>query len=182
MEAIWNRGANPVSDAMAVGAIGRIPTALRAALAAPEEIGPREALLSGSLLAGLAISSTRTALAHSISYPLTAEMGVPHGVACSITLPALLLAVAEERPERASLIVGALDHGSADEAAAEVRELLTDVGADEVIRRHVPASAELRNLRGGFIAPGRAENFVLDVDQDWAAALLRRSVEAAGVR
>ena len=181
MEAIWNRAANPVSDAMATRAIGLIPRALRAALATPDEIGVRETLLSASLLAGLAISSTRTALAHSISYPLTAEMGVPHGIACSVTLPELLLEVAERRPERSDLIVSALGHRAASDAAGEIRALLVNAGADELIRRHVSTIAALRGLRGGFIAPGRAENFVLDVDQERAEAILRRSVAAVGI-
>jgi len=43
-----------------------------------------------SVLAGLAISQTRTALAHGISYPVTSHLGVPHGLACSFTLPQLL--------------------------------------------------------------------------------------------
>ncbi|HEY6609206.1 MAG TPA: phosphonoacetaldehyde reductase [Candidatus Limnocylindria bacterium] len=181
MEAIWNRAASPESDAYAVRAIGLIPGALRAALATPDDISPREALLSGSLAAGLAISSTRTALAHSISYPLTAEMGLPHGVACSMTLPELLLAVAERVPERSDLIVEALGRRSVEEAASGLRDLLAASGADDVVRHHVSTVAELENLAGGFIAPGRAENFVLDVDQAWAAAILRRSAAAAGV-
>ncbi len=181
MEAIWNRASNPVSDALATAAIGLIPGALRAVLATPDDTGAREALLKGALLAGLAISSTRTALAHSISYPLTAELGLPHGIACSLTLPELLLAVAEARPDRASLIVAALDRPSAEAAAAELRALFADAGTTEMVRRHIPSTAALGNVTGGFIAPGRAENFVLDVDQEWAAELLRRSVEGAGV-
>ena len=43
-----------------------------------------------SLLAGLAISQTRTALAHAISYQLTLAHGVPHGLACSFTLDYIL--------------------------------------------------------------------------------------------
>ena len=41
-------------------------------------------------LSGLAISHTRTALAHSMSYPLTAHLGVAHGLACALVLPAVL--------------------------------------------------------------------------------------------
>jgi phosphonate metabolism-associated iron-containing alcohol dehydrogenase len=181
MEAIWNRAANPVSDALASGAIHLIPAALRSVVAAPDDTAAREALLKGSLLAGLAISSTRTALAHSISYPLTAELGLPHGIACSITLPDLLVAVAESRPDRAGLIVDALGQASAAAGADELRALFADAGTAEVVRRHIPSSAVLGAVKGGFIAPGRAENFVLDVDQDWAADVLRRSVEAAGI-
>lgn len=181
MEAIWNRAANPVSDALATGAIGLIPGALRSVVATPGDTAAREALLKASLLAGLAISSTRTALAHSISYPLTAELGLPHGIACSITLPELLLAVAESRPDRAGSIVAALGQPSVARAADELRALFADAGTAEVVRRHIPSTAALGAVKGGFIAPGRAENFVLDVDQDWAANLLRRSVDSAGI-
>lgn len=175
MEAVWNRAANPVSDALAMRAIATIPSALRRALEAPADVPARCELSSAALLAGLAISGTRTALAHSISYPLTAELGVPHGVACSITLPELLRAVHDQVPDRGRLIVEALDATSVDDAARRVYSLLADTGAAVTLRRHVPDAAALRRLRGGFIAPGRAENFVLDVTQEWAADLLERA-------
>ena len=181
MEAIWNRGANPVSDALGTGAISLIPGALRTVVAAPDDVVAREALMKGAVLAGLAISSTRTALAHSISYPLTAELGLPHGIACSVTLPELLLAVAEAHPERGGLILAALDQPSAEGAAAALRALSADAGTGEIVRRHIPSMSVLSGVIGGFISPGRAENFILDVDQAWAADLLRRSVEAVGV-
>lgn len=47
-------------------------------------------LLRGSNLAGSAIEITRTAIAHSISYPLTAHYGVPHGLAASFTIPKIV--------------------------------------------------------------------------------------------
>ena len=53
-------------------------------------------MMEASLLSGLAISQTRTALAHSISYPLTTHFGLPHGFACSFTLPEILKFNAEE--------------------------------------------------------------------------------------
>ena len=49
----------------------------------------RDQMAEASLLAGLAISHTRTALCHSISYPLTAHFGIPHGLACAFTMPAV---------------------------------------------------------------------------------------------
>jgi alcohol dehydrogenase class IV len=42
------------------------------------------------LLAGLAFSNTKTALAHSLSYDITLKHGVPHGIACSFSLPLVL--------------------------------------------------------------------------------------------
>ena len=43
-----------------------------------------------ALKAGLAFSNTKTALAHSISYEMTLHHGLPHGIACSFTLPLVL--------------------------------------------------------------------------------------------
>jgi alcohol dehydrogenase len=178
MEAIWNRAANPVSGAVAVRAIRLIPRALRRVLDAPADADARGMLVEGSLLAGLAISNTRTALAHSISYPLTAELGLPHGVAASITLPEILTAVERGAPDRARLIVDAIGSGSVSEAVAELRELFGAAGIAEIVRRHIPTAQHLDALRTGFIAPGRAENFVLPMDQDAASALLRRAYRA----
>jgi alcohol dehydrogenase class IV len=43
-----------------------------------------------ALNAGLAFSNTKTALAHSVSYDMTLRFGLPHGIACSFTLPLVL--------------------------------------------------------------------------------------------
>ena len=180
MESIWNRGCNPVSDALAMRAISIIPRVLPRAVEAPDDVDARTALASAALVAGMAIASTRTALAHSISYPLTAELGVPHGIACSFTLPELLRSVDGERPDRSALVLTALGVGSADEANEQLRQLLASVGSDDVLRRHVPDVTALRQIRSGFIAPGRAENFVLDVDQAWAEALVERAYLSTG--
>ena len=61
---------------------------------------PRSSTASGrasrisraALLAGLAMSNTKTALAHSLSYPITLDHGVPHGLACSFSLPLVMRA------------------------------------------------------------------------------------------
>ena len=61
-----------------------------------------------SLSSGKAINITRTSIAHSISYPLTAEYGIPHGLACSFTIPKILQFVTEDTVinENISLLEG----------------------------------------------------------------------------
>lgn len=178
MEAIWNRASNPVADALAMRAIAIIPTALPRVLGVPNELEARSAMASAALMAGMAISSTRTALAHSISYPLTAELGVPHGIACSLTLPELLVAVDAARPDRSRLVLDALGAQSVERAAEMLYGLLRTAGTPDVLRRHVPDAAALGSVQGGFITPGRADNFLLDVDQAWAADVLERAYVA----
>lgn len=88
-EALWNKNDNPVSDSYAYKAIELIFYNL-AGLHENTDIGIREKLLLASMYAGLAFSNTRTAAAHSISYPLSMLYNIPHGIACSITLYPLL--------------------------------------------------------------------------------------------
>ena len=46
----------------------------------------REEMLISSFLSGISISTANTTLCHSISYPLTAILNIPHGLACGFSL------------------------------------------------------------------------------------------------
>jgi len=91
LESLWNKNLTPSSAVFT-------QTALRTGFhilphLTPESLTPfiRNKLSLMSLAAGLAISHTRTALCHSISYPLTLHFGVPHGLACAFTMPEVCL-------------------------------------------------------------------------------------------
>ena len=87
LESIWNVNANPVSDGLAVEAARTVIETLPRLVASPQDALLRTAMSRASLMAGLAFSNTRTALAHSISYEMTLKHGLPHGIACSFPLP-----------------------------------------------------------------------------------------------
>src|SRR5690606_27681337 len=90
MESTWNHHATPVTLGLAAKSLQLSLPALPRLHDDPDDIDARGAMMQASLLAGIAISQTRTALAHSISYPLTTHFDLPHGIACSFSLPALL--------------------------------------------------------------------------------------------
>jgi phosphonate metabolism-associated iron-containing alcohol dehydrogenase len=86
LEAFWSRYANPVSDLFAIEAIRLSLQHLGPVM---DDLGSRvhrAALAQASLYAGLAFSTTKTTAAHAVSYPMTMHFGLPHGVACSLTL------------------------------------------------------------------------------------------------
>ncbi|MCU1720509.1 iron-containing alcohol dehydrogenase PsrA [Pseudomonas sp. 5P_5.1_Bac1] len=90
LESIWNVNANPLSDSFAVSAIEDILDCLPRL---HHDLGNRELrarMALAALKAGMAFSNTKTALAHSISYEMTLRHGLPHGIACSFTLPRVL--------------------------------------------------------------------------------------------
>ena len=89
-ESIWNKNANQRSTEYAIEAINIILNNVHNFKQNPNDLKIRNLLLKASTLAGLAFSNTKTAAAHSISYPLTIRYGIPHGVASSISLIPLL--------------------------------------------------------------------------------------------
>ena len=54
-----------------------------------EDFEARKLISEASLLSGISISQTKTAICHSISYPLTAKYGIEHGIACAFTMLAV---------------------------------------------------------------------------------------------
>ncbi|MEQ9567325.1 MAG: phosphonoacetaldehyde reductase [Pseudomonadales bacterium] len=89
-ESVWNKNANSITLAYATRALRLAFAALPLLAKGEGSEEERDRMSEASLLAGLAISHTRTALCHSMSYPITAHFGVPHGLACAFTMPAVL--------------------------------------------------------------------------------------------
>ena len=89
-ESIWNKNASKKSIEIATKSLKISLKILPQLLKDKNSKYLRLEMLKSSCLAGIAISSTKTALAHSISYPFTTNFNLAHGVACSFTLPSLL--------------------------------------------------------------------------------------------
>jgi alcohol dehydrogenase len=148
LESLWNRHCTPVSRALALQSLALVLRALPSVLVEPLSITYRRDLQAASLLAGMAISQTRTALAHSISYPVTTHFGVPHGLACSFTLPALLELNLE------TMATSAIEH----QLLSSVLSMLKGFGLSERVRSYfVPDSLE--SLHDEMITPGRSDNY-----------------------
>ena len=93
LESIWNVHGNPVSTNHAVYAATEILSVLRELVDDLGNLDLRVRVARAATFAGLAFSNTRTALAHSISYPITLHHGTPHGYACSFSLPMVMRSV-----------------------------------------------------------------------------------------
>ena len=97
LESIWNVNANPVSANHAVLAARDVMDALPKLAEDLGNIDLRSRMARASLMAGLAFSNTKTAIAHSLSYPITLQHDVPHGIACSFSLPIIIKSVHRQR-------------------------------------------------------------------------------------
>lgn len=99
LESIWNRNAQPTTELLAVAAARTILDVLPRLVENLADRELRAQMSLASMWAGLAISQTATALAHSISYKFTLTQGLPHGIACSFSLPVVMRIALGRDPE-----------------------------------------------------------------------------------
>jgi phosphonate metabolism-associated iron-containing alcohol dehydrogenase len=93
LESLWNVNNNPVSANHAVSSARHVLDVLPKLVKDLGSIELRSRMAMAALFAGLAFSNTKTAISHSMSYPITLRHGVPHGIACSFSLPMVLRSV-----------------------------------------------------------------------------------------
>ena len=86
-EAYISTAASPFSDAMAEKAMELIGENIRRFVANRTDVEAAEAMMVGSLFAGIAFSFARLGNVHAMSHPVSAFFDVPHGVANAVLLP-----------------------------------------------------------------------------------------------
>jgi alcohol dehydrogenase len=99
LESLWNRNRNQFSEIYAARSLEIANQILPCLKDGQVDDVVKEQLHTAAVMSGVAISVTRTAIAHSISYPLTSHFGAPHGLACSFTLPRLIDHHLDNAPE-----------------------------------------------------------------------------------
>jgi alcohol dehydrogenase len=136
VEAYVSRGANPMTDALALEAARLAAGALPQAVADGADREAREAMALSSMMAGLALNTARLGLVHGIAHPAGAVTGAAHGLLCGLLLPYVIefnLPVAAPKYAALARAVGAADAADSEIAAANAflafsRDLLRRVG------------------------------------------------------
>jgi len=90
LESIWNKNANPITINYAIKSAKLIFENLVSLSKDLNNIEYRDNIMKACMYAGFAFSNTQTAIAHAMSYYITAHKGVDHGIACSFTLPLII--------------------------------------------------------------------------------------------
>ena len=162
-ESIWNKNTNSISMAYANRALQLGFEALpKLALGNGGKI-EREQMAEASMLAGLAISHTRTALCHSMSYPVTAHFGVPHGLACAFTMPAVLRCNLQAEDGRFAQLAHTLTGASDLEDLVQCFDVLHEtLGVRQRVKSQIVNLDGLLALKEQMFTPGRADNNLAD--------------------
>lgn len=152
METLWNRNATNDSIVLANEALKLFANALPRILCDSYDLTARAIMQKGSLTAGLAIGISKSAIAHSISYPLTLHFGVPHGLACSFTLPRIAKLITKSN---------AWVKGSDLNAINDALSVMELVNVQDRIKKYC-SYEQIISVCDEMTTKGRAENFVLN--------------------
>lgn len=167
LETLWNHNSSLMGQSFARTAIRMVCEAYPKVERNPHDINARLCLQEASMLAGLAISQSRSALAHSMSYPLTSHFGVPHGLACSFTLPAIIDVVTEKKLWR---------HTEDEAMALQAKTFMSGLNLSNHVKEYCTMD-EVLALAGEMFAPGRVENFIVPItSEDDVKDILRKSL------
>ena len=151
LEAIWNKNSTNDSLNLASKSLNLIEKAFLRVLDDPTDYDNRSKMQHASLLSGVAISTTRTAIAHSISYPLTSRFNVPHGLACSFTLNSIIDYILNK---------DSLNFDSS--TIINVKSTLVNLKLNKRISSYLSLE-EAIDVLDEMYSPERADNFILDV-------------------
>lgn len=162
-ESLWNRNANPISYEFAVEAIRQVATSLDE-LVEPISLATRENLLMAAMYAGLAFSNTKTAAAHSISYPLTAHFNIPHGIACAMPLRSVAMANFRKMQDELPYILSRSQIGSFDQLWERVHKA-TVRRVPFSLREYGVSRKDLAMLADQGFSKGRMENNIAELTQ-----------------
>ena len=123
------------------------------------DIALRTRVARAALMAGLAFSNTKTALAHALSYPITPDHGVPHGIACSFSLPMVMRAaigVDADCDAALQTIFGP----DLEAGAARLSDFLAGLGVSVDPADHGVAAQEWRGIVERAFSGERGKNYV----------------------
>ena len=147
IEAYTANCSEPFSDAVALYAIELIYNNLEAAVRNGKDIHAREAMLMGSMLAGVAFSHSDVASVHCIAETLGGIYDLPHGLCNAIFLPHMMeynSCCCQDKYARVARAMGlefSTEEEGCEKAVAAVQKLCLDVGLPEFRSLNVPVES-----------------------------------------
>ncbi len=184
LESYTNLMATPITEGIALSAIGLVGRNLRLACANDHELEATGQMLIASALAAMAFSQTRLGNVHAMSHAAGGQFEIHHGLANAIILPYVMEFNLQARLEKFATLAGLLGvntagmstRQAAEAAVEEVRQLNRDLGipaklgAAGVKAKAIPSMAEVA-MKSGNVAVNPRRTTLRDMEQLFAAAV-----------
>jgi len=157
LESIWNKNSNPITINYAINSSKIILEFLPKLANNLQNLELRDQIMRASMYAGLAFSNTQTAIAHALSYYMTTNKGIPHGIACSFTLPLLI----DEVIGKYDFVDDALKEIFGELSSNKIRELFDELGISTSFKDYSMSDREINILKSSLVNSQRANNSLI---------------------
>ncbi|MBM3279767.1 MAG: iron-containing alcohol dehydrogenase [Candidatus Handelsmanbacteria bacterium] len=184
LESYINLMATPITEGLALQAIGLVGRNLRLACANDHELEATGQMLLASAMAGMAFSQTRLGNVHAMSHAAGGHFEIHHGLCNAILLPYVLEFNLSARPEKFAAIAGGLGvntaglsaRQAAEAAVGAVRQLNCDLGipvklGEAGVKASAIASMAKVAMTSGNIAVNPRRTTLKDMERLFAAAV-----------
>jgi len=187
IESYVGKQATVITEPLALSAIQLIAKYLRRAYANGSDLEARDGMLTASLVAGLAFANTQTGAAHACGMSLGGRFHVPHGIATSLLLPAVMkfnCIVAPEKFADIALAFGEFIEGlspmeAAGKAIDAVVRLIDDLGFQMGLENYGVKASDIPALAAGAMPAARLwNNNPRKATQQQVEAIFRESFSA----
>jgi alcohol dehydrogenase class IV len=170
VEAYVTPKSNPLVQSLIEGAFGPMMRCLEGLSQHPQDMEMRTAASYGALVSGIALANAGLGAAHGFAAALGGMFGVPHGLACAVSLPHVLEANAEVIEESVARLASTAGRtGKAADAvpwlAAAVREILRRFGLPLDLREYrIPAEriSEVARMSSGSSMSGNPRELSME--------------------
>ncbi len=170
VEAYVTPKSNPLVQSLIEGAFGPMMGSLEGLSQHPQDMEMRTAASYGALVSGIALANAGLGAAHGFAAALGGMFGVPHGLACAVSLPHVLEANAEVIEESVARLASTAGRtGKAADAvpwlAAAVREILRRFGLPLDLREYrIPAEriSEVARMSSGSSMSGNPRELSME--------------------
>jgi 4-hydroxybutyrate dehydrogenase len=169
LEAYLAKGDHPMADGIALAGLEIIARDLPRVVANGRDVEARGGMLKAAMM-GAAAFQKGLGACHSLSHPLSAELGIHHGLANALCLPAVVDFNEKVVPERVRRVGALLGAGTGEGGCGQaLRQLRTALGMVSglanvgVTRDHLPRLAELAmkdGCHGGNPRPCSEKDFL----------------------
>ena len=174
-ESIWNKNKTPFSTFTASRSIKLAMEALPRLNKNLKDKEARKLIAQASLFAGFAISQTRTAICHSISYPLTAKFGIPHGLACAFTMYSVAKKVNDYQPNCFADVIMEMNLNSSKLLLNKIKNIVDIFKVNDEIKKLILERNNVLELIDEMETPGRSDNFIMPINQELIKNILQES-------
>ena len=174
VESYGSKKATIFTQAFSLNAIELVFNHLKRAFNNSKVLTFREGMSLASLYAGLAISNTGTTMPHAVSYYLTAQFRIPHGLACALSLSYLIRHNVRKSQGYFKPLAAAAGFKDMERFAAGVDKLIKELKLSVALKNYGVKNGDLEEILNRGFSAGNIANNLKRIDKKDLGLILKR--------